>query len=369
MEVKDPELKKKELEKCLKEDIQFIMIEEIHKREKTGENTLENRYVYSCKKVNDDQKKYCIKIIDVDSYGSSNEENILNKLKENKSRILYKCEVVKKNPNKYIISELYGGSIANYIREKDKNKPFNLEEIRHIMKDVVFGLSLLNSLGINHRDIKPDNLVINYKEENRNQDLLKSEIIIIDYGLGIFNNEGKNKKVGTKGYMHPRIESIENLNQELDIWSSGVTCLELFCGKLPKFENGNYRIPLNENTKLEFVRFVDNMLQEDPNKQIKINKLSEEPFLNNPIESFKNFTKEIGGNKYKEKEGYIELNYQNGLNFIYEEKEDYVDELINDCFIKLNENCLFTKPVLFPMITDISQKNQFFEDYFNNDFK
>ena len=98
-----------------------------------------------------------------------------------------------------------GQAKANYIREKDKNKPFNLEEIRHIMKDVVFGLSLLNSLGINHRDIKPDNLVINYKEENRNQDLLKSEIIIIDYGLGIFNNEGKNKKVGTKGYMHPRI--------------------------------------------------------------------------------------------------------------------------------------------------------------------
>ena len=359
---------KREIEDELKDE-NLIIERLIYIREKKGEIKLSNRSLYKAVKKDNDKEMYCVKIIDACASGSSNEISIIKKLREDSSNLLFKCREVTKKNKHYLISTYYEYSLREYMG-KNKGK-FTIEEIRHIMKDVVNGLNLFQKYELIHRDLKPENLMIDFKDKNGNdKDLLNSNIIIIDFGLSICGKTEKQRtnkeQVGTKGYFHPKILEYD-LKQELDIWSLGVICLELFKGSEAKVQNGKYIIPLKENTPLELVRFIDKMLQQEPTNQAKLNELSEDVFLNRPVNTFKSFKDFLLKGKMQDKiiklkeedgggEG-IELSYtsSSGLNFVYDKKEDNIDELINECFVELNENFLFTKPVIFPIIATLNK--------------
>lgn len=333
------------------------------------------RIVFSARKKDDiDGRKYAIKA-DLVMGNREIEKKINNMLKDDKTKNLDKCKIIEGNNITCYISKLYnGGDLDNYIKKlKSENKQFKIEEIIFIMKNILNGLEKLHKMKIIHRDIKPKNLLINYEDE-KNPDLLKSCIVIIDYGLAkiissIDDKKLNNKKVGTPYYMHPLFSSGKKnmLNEELDIWSLGITCMELLHLEKFKLENGTYFIPYNNNTSIELVRFIDQMLQEKENNQAKIDKILKDDFLNRPIKNFHPFRKCKCKGKIITKENikYLELNYncKNKLNFDYDEIikdedidifKDEIDKEINKCFIDINELFLFTEPVLFPIIADIN---------------
>ncbi|XP_029656494.2 serine/threonine-protein kinase 3-like [Octopus sinensis] len=115
-------------------------------------------------------------------------------------------------------------------------------QIKAVMRSVLYGLSYLHKQRIIHRDIKSSNIMLN-----------ESAIIkIADFGVAVLMNTeeiGRNSFIGTPYWMAPEVISCEtdsNLryNTSADIWSLGITGIELAQGKPPHDEVVPLRVGL-----------------------------------------------------------------------------------------------------------------------------
>ena len=159
--------------------------------------------------------------------------------------------------NPYIVMEFCdGGSLANYIGRADE-----LTHLNQVAIDVLNGMDELHRRGFFHRDIKPQNILLESGGNAR----------VTDFGiaghknstLSVRNIFGKVEQIfGTWAYIAPEQAnnkvSFKALDAVADIFSFGVTMFELFTGEFPfppfKIEdekqlveylgnarNGNYR--------------------------------------------------------------------------------------------------------------------------------
>lgn len=108
-----------------------------------------------------------------------------------------------------------------------------------IVRNLVIGLIVLHKYGVVHRDIKPDNIMINRDNGN---------IKYIDFGFACFKECESLRMAGTYKYMAPEIaiKSSGKKNtikdyMKADIWSLGIVIYGLLTGKTP------YEIWYNKN--------------------------------------------------------------------------------------------------------------------------
>lgn len=133
-------------------------------------------------------------------------------------------------PYHYIAQEYVQGSdLSTLVKEKGN---LDLGSILSVMRQVVSALKASESRGIVHRDIKPENLLVTKK----------GEIKVADFGLAQLGDSeattgGTKKTMGTPLYMSPEQVSGRELDSRSDIYSFGVTCYQLLCGK-PPFTGG-----------------------------------------------------------------------------------------------------------------------------------
>uniref|UniRef100_A0AC34F8M1 Protein kinase domain-containing protein n=1 Tax=Panagrolaimus sp. ES5 TaxID=591445 RepID=A0AC34F8M1_9BILA len=116
-----------------------------------------------------------------------------------------------------------GGAVDNIMIELEK--PLTEKQIAPIIRQVVQGLVFLHSKYVIHRDLKAGNI------------LLTSDGIakIADFGVStVLSNpdDGSNTFIGTPHWMSPeviRCETMTNIpyNSKTDIWSLGITCIEM----------------------------------------------------------------------------------------------------------------------------------------------
>jgi serine/threonine protein kinase len=128
---------------------------------------------------------------------------------------------VKKNDIYIFLEYCPNGSIKNFL-----GKGGYLDEIyvNKLMKQLISGFKYLLSLGIYHRDIKPDNLLLS---SNYN-------LKITDFGLSTMNKNGTfHHLCGSPLYMAPEILVSANYNKKSDIWSTGMVMFELLFGHHP----------------------------------------------------------------------------------------------------------------------------------------
>jgi len=107
--------------------------------------------------------------------------------------------------------------------------------IKHIVYQIILGLQALNIEGISHRDLKPDNIVLNQNLEPK----------LIDFGLGNtlnFISKPLSCNVATIWYRPPELIIINLLHNygymsdnvhpynsmKVDIWSMGIILLDMF---------------------------------------------------------------------------------------------------------------------------------------------
>ena len=208
--------------------------------------------------------------------------------------------------NFYLVFELCnGGNLSDCLERYMKNfgKPFTQEIVQHIMKQVVSGIQYLHNKKILHRDLKLDNILLNFDnaEDSEKFNLLKSKVKIIDFGFARYleNDVLAQSILGSPLNMAPQIlmkmRRLDNnqtfgYDQKADIWSIGTICYELLVGSHPfessnyeeltsKIQKGNYKIPNNLQLSIEAVSFLNAMLQYDPKKRLDINDLAKHKFL------------------------------------------------------------------------------------------
>lgn len=110
--------------------------------------------------------------------------------------------------------------ISFWLKDKRENPNIN------IYIDMIKGLSLLhNDLNVSHHDIKPENIMVNYKT---------SQIKYIDFGLACME-KSVCVPVGSYDYMPPEILQIKSLEaaKNGDLWSLGCVIVVSEYGILP----------------------------------------------------------------------------------------------------------------------------------------
>ncbi|TWT31937.1 serine/threonine protein kinase [Blastopirellula retiformator] len=98
-----------------------------------------------------------------------------------------------------------------------------------IISDAAKGLGYIHKLGWIHRDVKPDNFLLDYE----------GNVKLIDFSIaekkrsGLSKWFGGSKVQGTRSYMSPEQIKGEALDGRADLYSFGCSIFELMSGKLP----------------------------------------------------------------------------------------------------------------------------------------
>ena len=97
----------------------------------------------------------------------------------------------------------------------------------HIAKQVVEGLAEAHRLGVIHRDLKPQNIMIDQDGNAK----------IMDFGIARFADTerltGSGVMIGTPEYMSPEQVDLREVDKRADIYSLGVVIYEMVSGRVP----------------------------------------------------------------------------------------------------------------------------------------
>ena len=116
-------------------------------------------------------------------------ENEINILKEiDHPNIIKLVEVKETTQFYYLVMELCnGGGLSECLDEYQKKhkKPFPEETVQYLMRQIVDGINYLHKRNILHRDIKLDNILVNFDldEDKKSRNMLKAKVKIIDFGF------------------------------------------------------------------------------------------------------------------------------------------------------------------------------------------
>ena len=287
-----------------------------------------------------------------------NEKNIINENEKN-NRI---CEIIPKlyefyeDNNDIWFSFEKGGKSLSGLSYKIKGEFEKGERIYHIQKGIflkllftnikqfksfirriLLGIEFINNNGIIHSDIKPENILIEYNNDDNFE--IKS-IKIIDYGSAFYYENTSSISSNTPEYLCPEItqgnkkflKDLSNMDNDkkyincIDIWSFGITLLEL-CLCCPIWMSYKSKILINGKTFYSFGYFGCRGREGHKiyQKQIELSKNLEKILKNSMLYFF---------NKY-DRENFINL-LSRMLEFDYR-KRIKIKEAINHEFLK-NDN-------------------------------
>ena len=128
----------------------------------------------------------------------------------------------------FIVMELLDGH--DWRAELTKNGPLPAERIIHLSKAALRGLAQAHSLGVVHKDLKPENIFL------VNPGSPREEVRLLDFGLASLKaNRASNitesgQVAGTARYMAPEYLKDHDLSPAIDVYQMGLILLEMLTG-------------------------------------------------------------------------------------------------------------------------------------------
>lgn len=193
-------------------------------------------------------------------------------------------------PLLYILMEyMAGGSVSDIIRYSFPKGFKNEKIIATILYAILKALAYIHSHDELHRDVKPGNALIGED----------GQVKIADFGVAATLNENGQRKnarytvIGTPCYMAPEILQEETgYTQKADIWSFGITAIELATGQAPYSNLQPLAVvqkilkapppiltPKSGEYSPEFCQVIKACLNHDPTKRPTADDLLQMPFF------------------------------------------------------------------------------------------
>jgi eukaryotic-like serine/threonine-protein kinase len=129
----------------------------------------------------------------------------------------------------YIALELVeGGTLRHLLR----GGPLPIPQAFAVMHGLLQALDHAHQHAIVHRDVKPENVMLSRR----------GEVKVADFGIARLTDDSPTSNatktgitVGTPQYMSPEQVTTSKVDGRSDLYSAGVVCFEVFCGR-PPFE-------------------------------------------------------------------------------------------------------------------------------------
>ncbi len=238
-----------------------------------------NNKIYAIKKIEKNSPKFNLKDLqrEIEIMFYLNQENIiklygyfvdkenLNKYKEiyNNKKNVNDLNKLKDDIDVYCLVLEYAknGTLREFYKNKIKNRDKNLvpieeKDIINILKQLLSGLKHLHDKGVMHRDITPDNILLDEK----------NNVKITDFGLSAIHQDSKTEKeiknkqlfsaktiVGRISYASPQIQKGENYDYSCDIYSLGITILYMMSYENPILVTKDLKGKKNRSLKFEYM--------------------------------------------------------------------------------------------------------------------
>ena len=213
----------------------MIKIEDYyHKYEKIGEGAYSNVYRGYHQ---DSSKIFAIKEINI-SIHQKNIERFKEEVKLmknlNHDNIVKLYDTIENEDYMYLILEYCEhGDLKKFLNKR----PLKEKKVKKFMKQIVSGLKYLNSFDIYHRDLKPQNILV---DKNYN-------LKISDFGLAksCESNTLLDTICGSPMYMAPEIMKYRKYDTKADLWSLGIIFYQMLTGKTPYTANSHAELMEN----------------------------------------------------------------------------------------------------------------------------
>ena len=132
----------------------------------------------------------------------------------------------------FVMAVITGGSLAALLAREPRQP---IDEVRRLLREIADGLAYAHQRGVVHRDIKPDNILLDGES---------GRAMVTDFGIARAMEAGARLTatgiaVGTPTYMSPEQAVGERaIDGRSDIYSLGVVAYQMLTGRVP-FNGGN----------------------------------------------------------------------------------------------------------------------------------
>jgi eukaryotic-like serine/threonine-protein kinase len=133
----------------------------------------------------------------------------------------------------YFVMDYFQGITLRFVIGKPQEHALPKGRAHFVLEQAAAGLSYLHEQGWAHRDIKPENILVNKGGEARVIDYALAKRIPAGLGKLLAGLAGKPPREGTLSYLAPEVILREPPSALADIYSFGITCYELACGRQP----------------------------------------------------------------------------------------------------------------------------------------
>ena len=184
---------------------------------------------------------------------------------------------------------LPGGDLMSLLMEKDILPE---QDAKFYAAELVLSIENVHKLNCIHRDLKPDNILID----------LNNTIKLCDFGVGKEIKPGEliRDTCGTPAFVAPEILSDVSYDPFLtDIWSSGVVLYSMLSGFFPFIGNNDYELHKRITSgKFEDIQgisaecndLIHRILEVDPSKRITLNEILNHKWMSNNSNNEQLFT-------------------------------------------------------------------------------
>ncbi|KAI9184644.1 hypothetical protein H9P43_003699 [Blastocladiella emersonii ATCC 22665] len=181
-----------------------------------------------------------------------------------------------------VIEYCAAGSVSDMI--KATGRPLAEDHIAVIVHDTLLGLSYLHSHGKIHRDIKAGNILIDDFGRGK----------LADFGVAGQLTDAATKRntvIGTPYWMAPEVIQEVGYTTKADVWSLGITCIEMAEGSPPNHKvhpmRAIFMIPTRPPPRLAredlwspaFIAFLARCLVKNPDARPTAMDMLEDPFV------------------------------------------------------------------------------------------